>query len=100
MSSRRRHTRLQGDWSSDVCSSDLMEKREKYDPEKSLRQEVERFMATNLFTPMDVTNFYAQARVVLNDYKRAREYIAELERKIGRASCRERGVWKEYGGAS
>src|SRR5688500_20306131 len=23
MSSRRRHTRLQGDWSSDVCSSDL-----------------------------------------------------------------------------
>src|SRR2546426_11519993 len=25
-SSRRRHTRLQGDWSSDVCSSDLMNK--------------------------------------------------------------------------
>src|SRR5256885_6822305 len=25
-SSRRRHTRLQGDWSSDVCSSDLGEK--------------------------------------------------------------------------
>src|SRR2546426_5427296 len=23
-SSRRRHTRLQGDWSSDVCSSDIM----------------------------------------------------------------------------
>src|SRR5256885_10486481 len=27
-SSRRRHTRLQGDWSSDVCSSDLSELRE------------------------------------------------------------------------
>src|SRR5688500_19760710 len=27
-SSRRRHTRLQGDWSSDVCSSDL----EEYEP--------------------------------------------------------------------
>src|SRR5205807_7103642 len=26
-SSRRRHTRLQGDWSSDVCSSDLQEPR-------------------------------------------------------------------------
>src|SRR5256885_9738173 len=26
-SSRRRHTRLQGDWSSDVCSSDLDAKR-------------------------------------------------------------------------
>src|ERR1039457_7322578 len=25
-SSRRRHTRLQGDWSSDVCSSDLLHK--------------------------------------------------------------------------
>src|SRR5256885_7151275 len=25
-SSRRRHTRLQGDWSSDVCSSDLPER--------------------------------------------------------------------------
>src|SRR5256885_13220777 len=24
LSSRRRHTRLQGDWSSDVCSSDLV----------------------------------------------------------------------------
>src|SRR5215467_14821501 len=27
-SSRRRHTRLQGDWSSDVCSSDLAAARE------------------------------------------------------------------------
>src|SRR5256885_1593930 len=25
LSSRRRHTRLQGDWSSDVCSSDLVD---------------------------------------------------------------------------
>src|SRR5256885_12039059 len=30
-SSRRRHTRLQGDWSSDVCSSDL-DKIRKIDP--------------------------------------------------------------------
>src|SRR5256885_11405627 len=28
-SSRRRHTRLQGDWSSDVCSSDLDASRQK-----------------------------------------------------------------------
>src|SRR5256885_1129451 len=27
LSSRRRHTRLQGDWSSDVCSSDLLLKK-------------------------------------------------------------------------
>src|SRR5256885_9441518 len=30
-SSRRRHTRLQGDWSSDVCSSDLIELKDKRD---------------------------------------------------------------------
>src|SRR5256885_7551006 len=30
-SSRRRHTRLQGDWSSDVCSSDLAESEELYE---------------------------------------------------------------------
>src|SRR5256885_7388889 len=29
-SSRRRHTRLQGDWSSDVCSSDLTTGRENW----------------------------------------------------------------------
>src|SRR5256885_12985125 len=34
-SSRRRHTRLQGDWSSDVCSSDLrVEKLEDADPHR------------------------------------------------------------------
>src|SRR5205807_3287826 len=31
-SSRRRHTRLQGDWSSDVCSSDLASARQMPDP--------------------------------------------------------------------
>src|SRR5256885_3413308 len=29
-SSRRRHTRLQGDWSSDVCSSDLLDRGEEH----------------------------------------------------------------------
>src|SRR5256885_5343666 len=31
-SSRRRHTRLQGDWSSDVCSSDLSARKEGLGP--------------------------------------------------------------------
>src|SRR5256885_9565632 len=31
-SSRRRHTRLQGDWSSDVCSSDLTKKQKPFLP--------------------------------------------------------------------
>src|SRR5256885_8076570 len=42
-SSRRRHTRLQGDWSSDVCSSDLIETaalhgRERNDPTLALSE--------------------------------------------------------------
>jgi len=46
-----------------------------YDPIKCLREEVERFKATNLFSPMLVTNFYAQAAVVLT-------YTAELEEEL------------------
>src|SRR2546426_9408670 len=34
-SSRRRHTRLQGDWSSDVCSSDLFSSPARYDTRTS-----------------------------------------------------------------
>src|SRR2546426_2754417 len=37
-SSRRRHTRLQGDWSSDVCSSDLIQVRAEFpNPDRMLR---------------------------------------------------------------
>src|SRR5437762_13399207 len=35
-SSRRRHTRYIGDWSSDVCSSDLLEKRREADSGSSM----------------------------------------------------------------
>src|SRR6266850_6807801 len=40
-SSRRRHTRLQGDWSSDVCSSDLVggEKRQSVEGGRSANDE-------------------------------------------------------------
>src|SRR6266850_4472387 len=54
-SSRRRHTRLQGDWSSDVCSSDLA-------PPAAAGGAVE--------MPAD-------------EFDLARRRIAELERKIG-----------------
>src|SRR2546426_4207244 len=37
-SSRRRHTRLQGDWSSDVCSSDLYEREVGLDDFVSVRE--------------------------------------------------------------
>src|SRR2546426_12050794 len=64
-SSRRRHTRLQGDWSSDVCSSDLTS--------PTLRQRSSGWSAprTRLRT--------AASRAGLASHG-----------KIGRASCRER----------
>lgn len=46
-----------------------------YSPVESLREEVERFFKTNQYDPLLVTNFYAQARVVLN-------YVDELEGEL------------------
>src|SRR5256885_11954287 len=40
VSSRRRHTRLQGDWSSDVCSSDLDLRKEMSELGHDLRKEM------------------------------------------------------------
>src|SRR5256885_9652754 len=58
-SSRRRHTRLQGDWSSDVCSSDLLERHEIpltgyriegwwYYDDKSLKRIIDRLHAAGI----------------------------------------------------
>src|SRR5256885_6603432 len=48
-SSRRRHTRLQGDWSSDVCSSDLT-------PDWMVRR-LERCGMRSISAIVDITNF-------------------------------------------
>ena len=54
---------------------------DQYCPIKSLREEVERFKATNQFSPVLVTNFYAQAACVLT-------YVAELEEELKRMIAR------------
>ena len=60
-----------------------------YNPEKCLRAEVERFKATNRFTPMDVTGFYIQAAVVLDEYRRMVEALHEIQRPMmGVDRCR------------
>src|SRR5256885_9768832 len=84
-SSRRRHTRLQGDWSSDVCSSDLARvlgglRR----PDQGLGRhapEVETVAAHRLH---DARVMRVLERVLLGE-RRPRP-----ETEIGRASCRER----------
>src|SRR5689334_24260263 len=91
-SSRRRHTRWNCDWSSDVCSSDLV---------AALGRELS---ATGLAAALDG----GSARTILAWSERARAQafrvlpvhadlppasaadLAELRQQIGRASCRER----------
>src|SRR5256885_5408630 len=83
-SSRRRHTRLQGDWSSDVCSSDL----------PGLVEElVELCLVLVRHLAANVGDAIFQVRGVdllpgdRGPY-RPQQGVRQLE--IGRASCRER----------
>src|SRR5436190_16019745 len=85
-SSRRRHTRSLCDWSSDVCSSDLLERRHVHSAdaaEAARRAEV---------TLIEALVAGGEERDVIG--ARARAGL-----KIGRASCRER-VEISVGGGS
>src|SRR5256885_3891207 len=83
-SSRRRHTRLQGDWSSDVCSSDLV---------KGLTR-VMQTVARPSGSSGDaaVAPSPAPAREVpgLGSIWELGEMAHTMDLQIGRASCRER----------
>src|SRR5205807_3159861 len=93
-SSRRRHTRLQGDWSSDVCSSDLPARGEGAgegeEPEggrphvrsASAHASASRFASASL-----------SARSPAGRRAASKDAAAQSPSvEIGRASCRER-VW-------
>src|SRR2546426_8211301 len=82
-SSRRRHTRLQGDWSSDVCSSDLAD--EQRNDEHTRRGNGRQYLLyLRLLLPKRFAHLGENSappqfrRVLIN------------RRQIGRASCRER----------
>src|SRR5256885_12758222 len=85
-SSRRRHTRLQGDWSSDVCSSDLLRSGDIIQAGSAsigfalspMRQRGLRVRETLVWTFLAMLSL-AQVAV-----------IYWLLDQIGRASCRER----------
>src|SRR5206468_7477823 len=91
VSSRRRHTRSDRDWSSDVCSSDLG------DPDEPLpvmfaavngKDEQQIFMAMRQHVDAGEGHL---AKVLPETFsaKRQREEARD-QRQIGRASCRER----------
>src|SRR5207248_8441952 len=81
-SSRRRHTRSYGDWSSDVCSSDLISKHLKVLERAGL---IARGREAQ----------WRPCRLEAGPLKDAAEWLEHYrrfwEQKIGRASCRERG---------
>src|SRR5437764_10218305 len=82
-SSRRRHTRYIGDWSSDVCSSDLPVQPmtvalTAYNDEDSIADAVEDFRRHRL------------VRRVIVVSNNSSDATVERAREIGRASCRER----------
>src|SRR5256885_14371094 len=94
-SSRRRHTRLQGDWSSDVCSSDLGHGRspaigEAFDMNDLADDAAGVIEALGQgpvhFVGLSMGGMTAQALAVRHPALVRSITIA----KIGRASCRER----------
>src|SRR5256885_3273737 len=83
-SSRRRHTRLQGDWSSDVCSSDLRPRSGRAagpDPECADRPGPGRCAP---FT----SKRYCSCNIHFANSRGEATFVTL--REIGRASCRER----------
>src|SRR5256885_3950013 len=84
-SSRRRHTRLQGDWSSDVCSSDLINRTgqgaisvESINQGQSYAQSARVHSESSEVSP--------ELLKLLESYLKA----VQASQEIGRASCRER----------
>src|SRR5256886_12917699 len=84
-SSRRRHTRFDCDWSSDVCSSDLGV------PASS---DPARILVAGCGTGQNAiaaAKRFSDASVLAIDFSRASlAYAMRKTREIGRASCRER----------
>src|SRR5688572_31581026 len=84
-SSRRRHTRFDCDWSSDVCSSDLV---------VSIHAGRSRgtgfyFKPGYVLTNVHVIEGSSTVEVSAGDTKRTARVVS-TSREIGRASCRER----------
>ena len=89
-SSRRRHTRSDRDWSSDVCSSDLVS----YIRKEGSMHYVRGLMAENnasIYAILPYTSFdlIEEARFPQSNME-SRKKKAFNDIQIGRASCRER----------
>src|SRR5256886_12151865 len=84
-SSRRRHTRFDCDWSSDVCSSDLG--RLAVNPGLTGWAQINGRASLPWPERIELDLWYVEHRSMRLDLK----ILARTARKIGRASCRGRG---------
>src|SRR5256885_13221598 len=91
-SSRRRHTRLQGDWSSDVCSSDLAPAREVFTHAETVRAGATVRLVCAAIVGLAVDDHRAAARTAV---EKAGKHVAvrSEERRVGK-ECRSR--WSPY----
>src|SRR5258706_9644950 len=93
-SSRRRHTRLVSDWSSDVCSSDLICSRMRFSNELEADHASGKTHARTNVIDHAHRGLFPRLGVALLDIRGERPRAAETKRdtrnEIGRASCRER----------
>src|SRR5699024_11828586 len=92
-SSRRRHTRSKRDWSSDVCSSDLLSRLHITERDLPVTSLILREVDEIQDTDMDAL---LQFIVIITFLNLAGIDLAHIEEQIGRASCRER-VWSGGG---
>src|SRR2546430_6738804 len=89
VSSRRRHTRFDCDWSSDVCSSDLIANLLSYYGENKIDQWMIPFFGKSAYEDPDV---YAKSSPItfIRKVKTPTLVLVGDSDEIGRASCRER----------
>src|SRR5690606_40317548 len=94
-SSRRRHTRFSRDWSSDVCSSDLIGHAIHFD------------LAVHHHARHDTGPRWRMSAKIFHKYSVKRHKVARViqpnaaahHMQIGRASCRERAEKQVVGGS-
>jgi hypothetical protein len=60
-----------------------------YDPVESLAEEIKRFKSTNRFDPLQITNFYVQGGLVVNECLRLREECLSLRKAATRFPSRD-----------
>src|SRR5690606_41202003 len=87
-SSRRRHTRFSRDWSSDVCSSDLLNTVLSFGKVNSQLQE--QFLMLGYDDLKPIQYFKENLNPWWKDASPGQTIEMQLDLEIGRASCRER----------